>query len=214
MKHGPTNTRQLNEIRSCLRLTTLQKKILIGTILGDGCLISSRSGKAARLQIRQKAKYKEFVDWKYDFFKDWVLTKPRYDRCNDSIVFRTICHPDLMEFRKLFYGEKGKVLPSNIKEYLTDPLSLAVWFMDDGNGDKRICRLRLSTYAFKKKGNELLQNCLLKNFSLRTKIIEDCKGSYLYFLKDSAIDLYNLIKQFILPCMEYKFVKVKSYTTP
>src|SRR4030042_6893591 len=116
MKHGPTNTTILKNYKSSLKLSEDQKKILFGTVLGDGCLISSRSGKAARLQIRQKAKYEEFVNFKYQFFKDWVLTKPRYDRFNDSLVFRTICHPDLMEVRKIFYGDRGKFVPDAIKE--------------------------------------------------------------------------------------------------
>ena len=72
MKHGPTNTRFLKEKKSLLTLTQLQKNFVIGTVLGDACLITSRSGKAARLQVRQKAKYHEFVFWKYHFFKDWI----------------------------------------------------------------------------------------------------------------------------------------------
>ncbi|MBI3559820.1 hypothetical protein HY087_01685 [Candidatus Gottesmanbacteria bacterium] len=59
----------MKEKKSLLKLTKLQKSVIMGTILGDGCLIASRSGKAARLQVRQKAKYHEFVSWKYDFLK-------------------------------------------------------------------------------------------------------------------------------------------------
>lgn len=214
MKHGSTNTNVLKNLKSSLKISEEQKKILFGTILGDGCLISSRSGRSARLQIRHNVKFKEFVDFKYRFFKKWVLTKPRYDRFNDSLVFRTVSHPDLMEIRKIFYGIGKKFVPKTIAEYLIDPLSLAIWFMDDGNGDKRNCRLRLSTYAFGKNGNNLLRKCLFENFSLKAKIIKDSKGYYLNFPKDNAIKLYKLIKPYILKCMEYKFVKVKTYITP
>lgn len=214
MKHGPTNTRFLRELKSTLKLSELQRKLVIGTVLGDGCLISSRSGKTARLQVRQEAGHKEFVDWKYQFFQGWVLTQPRYDRFNNSFVFRTICHPDLMEIRKYFYSDTGKRIPENIKDYLKDPLSLAVWLMDDGNGDKRCSCFRLSTYAFGKEGNNLLIKCLSDNFSLRTTMIKDCKGFYLYFPSDSVKDLYKLINKFVIPCMGYKFAKIKSSITP
>jgi len=214
MKHGPTNTRLLKELKSTLKLSDLQRKFVIGTVLGDGCLISSRSGKAARLQVRQNVKFKEFVDWKNQFFKEWVLTLPRFDQCNNSLVFRTICHPDLMEIRKIFYKDNQKIIPINIKDYLNDSLSLAVWFMDDGNGDKTQCRLRLSTYAFGLEGNNLLQNCFWDNFSIEARIIKDGKGHYLNFPKDSAKGFYKLISKYIIPCMEYKFVKVKSSITP
>ncbi len=212
MKHGPTNTRALKEKKATLNLSQIQKQFLVGTLLGDGCLILSRSGKAARLQVRQNVRYEEFVNWKYQFFTDWVLTQPRYDRFNDSLVFRTVSHIQLGEIRNMFYVGTKKIVPNNIFEILTHPLSLAIWFMDDGNGDKRVCRLRLSTYAFGLKGNQKLRKCLLQNFSLETKIIKDSKGSYLYFLEDSAKRLYTMIKPYIIPCMEYKFVKVASIT--
>jgi hypothetical protein len=127
MKHGPTNTNKLKELKLSLKLSENQSKVLVGTVLGDGCLLLSRSGKAARLQIRQ---------------------------------------------------------------------------------------IRLSTYAFGRKGNLLLKDCLKQNFGLQTEIIKDSKGFYLYFLQDSAIKLYKLIKPYIIPCMEYKFVKVKTFITP
>lgn len=212
MKHGPTNTRILKEKKLSLTLTQLQKDFVIGTILGDGCLITSRSGKAACLQVRQKAKYYEFVFWKYEFFKEWITTKPRYDGYNDSAVFRTFSHPDLMEIKKLFYKDNIKIIPENIKDLLKHPLSLAIWFMDDGNGHKKKPYLRLSTYAFKEKGNRLLQKCLKENFLLDTVIYQDSKGFYLCFLKDNALKLYKLIMPYVIPCMEYKFIKVKSIT--
>lgn len=214
MKHGPTNTRELKEFKKTLSLSEMQTKVLVGTILGDGCLMGSRSGKSARLQIRHKYQRFEYVDWKFSCFNNWTLTKPRYDRCNQSFVFKTISHEQLMMFRKIFYGNRGKFVPNNIRDYLTDPLSLAVWFMDDGNGDKRCCSLRLSTYAFKDKGNLLLQKCLEINFGLKAKIISDCKGGYLYFPKADAMKLCGLISPYILPCMEYKLTKVKTYLTP
>jgi len=84
--------------------------------------------------------------------------------------------------------------------------------MDDGNGYKKYPYLRLSTYAFKERGNELLQICLKENFGLSSRIVDSSKGNYLYFLKDYALKLYKLIKPYVIPCMEYKFIKVKSIT--
>lgn len=214
MKHGPTNTRELTEFKKTLFLSEIQTKILVGTLLGDGCLMSSRSGKAARLQIRHNYKFVDYVEWKFSYFNNWCLTKPRFDHCNNSFVFKTVSHEQLMEVKKMFYGNQGKYIPEDINRLLTDPLSLAVWFMDDGSGDKRICRLKLSTYAFKEKGNLLLQKCLEKNFGLRTKIIRDSKGGYLYFPKEDAIQLCRLINPYVLTCMEYKLTKVKTYLTP
>ncbi len=136
MANGPTNTRALRSLKQSLKLSELQKEIVIGTILGDGCLISSRSGQAARLQVRHNRKHQEYVEWKYNFFTDWVLTSPRLDPFNSSWYFRTVSHPALMEIKRLFYNGNQRFVPNNVVNILRSPLSLAVWLMDDGNGRK------------------------------------------------------------------------------
>jgi hypothetical protein len=90
-----TNTRLLRLFKEKLSLTQLQKDFLFGTMLGDGCLITSRSEKSALLQVRQSVKQKEYVLWKYSLFKGWVLTQPREDIHNQSYYFRTVSHSDL-----------------------------------------------------------------------------------------------------------------------
>src|SRR3990167_2392111 len=171
-----TNTRELREFKLTLHLTQLQKDFLFGTLLGDGCLISSRSGKSARLQVRHNREFKEYVLWKHSFFKKWVRMQPTEDRFNNSFYFRTLSHPDLMEIKRLFYDGTVRFVPNNILNILRNPLSLAVWVMDDGNGDKRNRNFRLSSYGFGLEGNLLLQDCLRRNFSLLTTLYRDSKG--------------------------------------
>ena len=48
-----TNSKWLKEYKSKLFLTDIQREVLVGTILGDGSIKLSVSGKAARLQICQ-----------------------------------------------------------------------------------------------------------------------------------------------------------------
>lgn len=203
-----TNTRELLQLKQTLHLTKVQKEFLFGTLLGDGCLITSRSGKSARLQVRQNIKYKDYVWWKYSFFKDWVLTKPREDPFNQSFYFRTVSHPELMSIKKLFYFETKRFVPNNIFDMLKSPFSLAVWMMDDGNGHKKYKCYRISSYGFGKDGNIMLQKCLLTNYSLHTILYKDSKGYYLYFRSHDAQQLYYLIRPYILPCMLYKFASL------
>jgi len=33
----------------------------------------------------------------------------------------------------VFYRDGKKIIPENIAEYLANPVTMAVWFMDDGN---------------------------------------------------------------------------------
>jgi hypothetical protein len=203
----PTNTRALSNLKRRLVLSEKQRELIIGTILGDGCLITSRSGESARLQVRHNVKHREFVEWKYSFLIDWVLTPPRLDRFNDSWYFRTLCHPQLMEIKRIFYEGSRTVIPSNISEILKSPLSLAVWLMDDGNGYKRYRGFRVSSYGFDLEGNLLLKRCLKDNFSLEANLHKD-KGYRLLFPKASALALYKIVQPYLVGCMRYKFANL------
>ena len=126
MAKTPANTRELKELKRSLKLSLLQREVIIGTILGDGCLMTSYSGDTARLQIRHQVKCREYVDWKYSFFTRWVLTPPRLDIHNNSWFFQTVSHTDLMEIKRLFYVGRQRVIPKNIVDLLKTPLSLAM----------------------------------------------------------------------------------------
>lgn len=207
MAKSPTNTRVLSNLKLSLDLSDLQKQLVIGTILGDGCLITSRSGMAARLQIRHNRKHQEYVEWKHKFFTKWVLTSPRLDPFNSSWYFRTISHPALMEIKRLFYNGNRRFVPNNIADILKSPLSLAVWLMDDGNGYayKNYAGFRISSYGFGLEGNNLLKQCLEQNFGLEVVIYADSKGHQLFFPKRSALQLYKIVEPYLVDCMRYKF---------
>ncbi len=126
-----TNSNSLRRLRSRLKLTEMQQKVLVGTLLGDGCLIANSGGKNYRLQIEHSRRQKDYVFWKYQIFKDFVITPPQYHIKRKSWKFRTLSSPEFTRMHKLFYRRKRKILPYNLT-YLNDPLVLAVWFMDDG----------------------------------------------------------------------------------
>ena len=202
-----TNSNWLKEYKSKLFLTDRQKEVLIGTLLGDGSIKISVSGKAARLQICQSFDYKEYVFWKKSIFKEWVLSGPKYYKVNNSLIFRTVSHPEIYKFYSKFYINKVKKIPKDINDILKSNLSLAVWFMDDGNGYHHANSYRLSTYAFGYEGNLLLQKCLLENFGLNTHLFKDSKGFQIYIPTrgGDANKFKKLIFDHIIPKMKYKF---------
>ncbi len=201
-----TNSRWLKDYKMNLDLSSIQREVLIGTILGDGCLKISRSGKAARLQICHSYSAKEYVFWKQQIFNNWIFAEAKYHQINNSLIFRTVSHPLIFELFKAFYKGRMKIIPQNISDILKSPLSLAVWFMDDGNGYLKNNAFRISTYAFKLKGNLLLQQCLSRNFGLEVNLVRDSKGYQLYIpiSGGNSLKFKNLIETFILPSMRYK----------
>ena len=46
-----TNSLYLRELKRSLSLSAIQKSVLFGTLMGDGCIIPTASGKNYRLQI-------------------------------------------------------------------------------------------------------------------------------------------------------------------
>jgi len=109
---------------------------LIGTLLGDGSLVANAHGKNYRLQIEHQKKQKSYLEWKYRVFERWCLSPPKFRVKTNSWYFRTISHPIFTEYRSLFYQAfyqaKKKIIPKEIETLLTNPVSLAVWYMDDG----------------------------------------------------------------------------------
>src|SRR3990167_2412435 len=123
-----------NEIRNLKKLSfsEIQKEVIVGNLLGDGHLCQNWSGTNFRLKIGQAKKQEDYVSWKYDILKDFVLTAPKLHVSTNSVRFATISHPELTNFHNIFYQGRKKIVPKNIPDLLSS-LVIAIWFMDDGN---------------------------------------------------------------------------------
>lgn len=114
-------------------LTQYQKSVIIGTILGDGCLRIGKGRKNALLEINHSFKSKDYVDWKYQVLKNLVKSEPKARKGNGNRIAYRFCTKQLPELTKIkndFYENNVKIIPTNLK---LDPISLAVWYMDDGS---------------------------------------------------------------------------------
>ncbi len=210
-----TNSSWLKEVKRKLELSEKQRSVLIGTILGDGYLRESRSGRAARLQICHSVSARDYVLWKWKIFSNWVYAIPRITQINRSIRFTTVSHVSLLEFYNSFYVENTKIVPNNICDVLKDDLSLAVWFMDDGNGYLHSGAFRISTYAFGLEGNYLLRDCLQTNFGIGATVVRDNKGHQLYIpvRGGSARRFRTIIEPYVIPTMRYKLLSISPVET-
>ncbi len=200
-----------------LKLSSKQEALLIGSLLGDGNMRFSWQSKEANFIVDHSVSQKKYVFWKYKFFQDWCLNPPikthrlyhkNPKRKLESFRFFTVSHPELTKFYKLFYENGQKVIPPNIGEILTSPFSLAVWVMDDGSRNRKA--LFLNTQGFSVSQQKRLQNCLKTNFGLNSTINSHSyyKGRKYYRIRITTQDtqhLFNLVKEFLLSSMRYKF---------
>lgn len=208
--------KKLVEYKNLLTLIGFQQDVLIGTILGDGNIRILK--KEAFLTVSHGEKQKDYVFWKYGVFRNWVLTKPReetrlyYKNRDKHLVswrFSTISHPILTRYHDLFYPNGKKVIPSLIDSILISPLTLAVWYMDDGSRKPYGRGAFLHTQSFSVDGQVKLIQILKKNFSVIARLssagLWKGKRYYrLYITAKSFPHFRNLVLPYILPSMRYK----------
>ena len=203
-----TWSREIRELQKRLFLTPTQEQMLIGTLLGDGCLLNNRY-KGYRLAITQGSRQKDYLYWKYENFREWFISQPKYQSVTDSWRARTISHPVFNEFHKLFYRFNKKRVPININKLLVHPLSLAVWYMDDGgvmrDGDIKRGMI-LNTQQFSISELKRLQSTLVNNFSIPTTRQWNNSGYRLYVGRKHCNHFSFLIKDYIHPTLFYKLV--------
>lgn len=205
---------KIEEYKKTLELTDYQREIMIGALLGDGHLETQNNGRTYRLKIEHSWKQKEYVDWLYEIFKEWILTPPQEkNQIVDSVIrkkywFSTVSHGALRFYAQQFYQEKIKILPKFINKWLS-PLAIAIWFMDDGSiKSKRHRGLILNTQSFTKRECQRLIEVLRKKFGIETKLRpqtrEGKKRYQLYILGVTVKRFVEIVNPYILPSMKYK----------
>lgn len=202
-------------IKKSIHLTSQQKELILGSLLGDGAMRVGRGSVNANFKVEHGLRQKAYVEWKYHILRPFVFTKPkisyRYGPTKEpypkSWWFRTVRHPELSTiYRKFYQGESyrcgRKIIPASLKKDLT-PLALAAWIMDDGSYVKG--SIELSTYAFTKTEICFLQDCLRKGFSVEASLVSDRdKGYRLYCTREGTKRLIEIVCPHIIPSMHYK----------
>lgn len=192
-------------------LTDLQKQFIYGGLLGDLCIILPRGERRnAHLTMNHSSKQAEYVQFKYLMLKDFVRTPPRLTENRgwgkELIRFWTLSHPQFTEIYHLCYPNGRKTVSQEWLAKIHSPFALAVWYMDDGSLGKK-ANMRISTYGFSKEEQLILQDWLRKRWGISSKITQTKHhGFYLIFsAKDRGL-FFNLIREHVIPSMQYKLL--------
>ncbi len=192
-----------------LKITSRQKQIIIGKLLGDGHL-ETVNGKTYRLKIEHSYKQNEYVDFLYKELNNLASGWPKIklQKLNNQIYkkywFNTHYSGSLRFYAQQFYLGKKKIVPKIIKRWLT-PLCFAIWFMDDGSIKSKECQGKLiNTQSFSDRDLEKLQKAIESNFNIRTKLRKQKEGKQIYIPASEVGKLRDIIKKDILPSLQYK----------
>ena len=199
------------------RLSEVQWQLILGGLMGDGSLCSTRSGHGARYRFGHGREQVAYGDWKASLLAN--VGSSRSVRASDGAVFHDVAPlPELAELRDAVYLDRKKVLSHDYLKRLT-PLSLAVWYMDDGSFANRSKGLQEQTTdgsgrsticveAMEATTRQRVVDHLADTWGIRPVLTHSGRGrkANLVFAKDETAKLHALIAPFVHPSMEYKLL--------
>ena len=181
-------------------LTGTQRSIIVGSLLGDGAM---RCKANALLEINHGFRQKFYVDWKYQQLANLVTTPPKARKGNGARIayrFTTRSLPELTPLFRRFYSDRRKVVPEDLE---LDPLSLAVWFMDDGC--KSYQALYLNTQQFDFASQVRLIELLREQLNVKASLNRDKQYLRIRIAVISVPHFKAIITPHILNEFQYKF---------
>lgn len=187
-----------------------QKSIIVGSILGDGYL-EYGGFHGTRLQIKQKEDRREYIFWLYKELHNLCFSPPKQKSDNNQWYVATRFLVELTSLYQTFYPKGKKEIPENISDLIISPLTLAVWYMDDGSLDwrpKSHYAFLISADSFSLAGATRLKKMLRKNFGVKAKVYmpfsRQKRYPKIYIGREGRDRFLQLIKPYILKSFSYK----------
>jgi hypothetical protein len=190
-----------------------QNSILIGSLLGDGHLTNPRYGNSAFVK-NQCSAHLSYLQWHLQQFAPFhsslregkSVTKGKSYKRH---TFYLRSHPHLSALRQEWYASGTKSIPENIT--LT-PLTIAIWYFDDGSNVLKARRASFATYCFSRPDLERLTSILLQTYQIECKI----NSKNVIVVRSSSYKrLIDLVSPFMLwDCFRHKISYRDSLSHP
>jgi recombination protein RecA len=197
-------------------LSSFQWEVLRGTLMGDGAISPTRSGHGARFRYCHGESQTEYADWKASLFAN--IGSSRFVREDKVVTYDFHPLPELAEMRQGVYVDGKKVLDDDYLKALS-PLSLALWYLDDGNLSIRskglqqrteglTGRISICVEAMEEATRTRLVNYLADTWGIHTKLISGGKSQTAVVVFDNAesAKFQALIAPYVHPSMEHKLL--------
>lgn len=193
------------------------QSIIIGSILGDGYLTELTVRGKSRLWLKYDDRYLSYLQWLHQELKPIGVGMIKGKKGYHQHQFLTDSSLEIGELKKLFYPNNKKAIPKNIGQFLGDPISLAIWYMDDGTLDQREkyhYNALFATHGFSLEGCVRLAKVLKNNFQLKASVCRCLmrgKLRYRIYLWSQSMNRFmDLVEPFILPCFAHKIRKSRQ----
>jgi hypothetical protein len=207
----------------------IAKKALLGTLFGDSSLtihrgLANDTTKSMLTLVHGQDQF-EYLLWKMHLLYPLVGSfhiKMLPSRAKGKVIVHatTTYQHYLYHIFKDYYNKVqaedvyslpcvkfNKVVRMNVLRRLS-PLSLALWYQDDGsiyNTGNRFKGIRLATYDFSISENELIQNYFQECWGIKSELdIRNDGYPYIRLNKDASEKFLEIIDSFVHPSMRYK----------
>jgi recombination protein RecA len=200
-------------------LSDQQWEVVLGSLMGDGCLSRPvrQDSESARLRIGHRAKQSEYLDWKVSLLQN--IPHSRTSNGKGAVFADFTPLSELHEVMSAVYlGDGKKFLSEEYLKALT-PLALAIWYMDDGSFSLRSKGLQQRT----KGGSGRIEICVeamsegsqvrlrdylrdTHGFDVRLRRAGAAGKTVMTFSTQSSAKFQKLIAQYVHPSMAYKLL--------
>lgn len=182
-----------------------QEEVLIGTIIGDGCLFRSSKGSKRRLSLAHSLAQKEYFMAKYNALESLVQSPWFYQSQSDKrtgksyncIKFQSRANLLYDELYAEWYRDGKKVIPQSI--LLRGGLCLAVKFFDDGYRVRNTFAFAMNGYGEESTNN--FRQWLSCKFGIDTSVHKD---NTVYIKKNSAETFKGIVLPYATNDVLYK----------
>ena len=199
-------SRAIEQLKATLKLSDIQREILVGLVLGDAQLETQNRGRTYRVKFEYSAKHREYAEHLYELFRQWVLTplQGKLDDSHDNVWFQTVSHPAFRFYAHQFYDGHQKCVPKNIHQFVT-ARSIAYWFMDDGSIKSRESKgVIFNTQGFARKDVKRLVDVLRSHFNLEASERRQPDGWQIYVSGRSYERFRQIVGPYIHQSLLYK----------
>ncbi|MGB0877929.1 MAG: recombinase RecA, partial [Mycobacterium sp.] len=200
-------------------LSDQQWEVVLGSVMGDGCLAAPvrRESESARFRMGHGQKQSAYLDWKVSLLKNVPHSCTGNGKGAVFADFTPLA--ELHELRSAVYlGDGKKFLSEEYLKALT-PLSLAIWYMDDGSFTLRSKgvqqrtrggsgRIEICVEAMSEGSRERLRDylCDTRGLDVRLRHAGASRKAVLVFSTSATAKFQELIAPYVHPSMEYKLL--------
>ncbi len=220
-----------------------EREILIACVLGDGCIrcCKSHGSVSAALYFRHSPSQYDYLAWKINLIESLKLVRGRKFSIKDQLTLhrhtgktypQRIARLSYTKYLRILYKwiyPGGRKSVKKVLRYITNPLALAIWFMDDGSINRRKKKHKDGTPYFLKPSSYLCTNGfpyeevmiiadrLAKVYGVYGTPCKDHSGWRLWFNAENTRKIWEIISPYVMqiPSMQKKFdLCVKFYSSP